>query len=228
MEALDNNYDLLGVAIMKKFATTLVCALVFVTIMAGCAFGPYETAIADTLTNEEIEQIATIYAFMPADVWGVVREYNISYGNVNGGNELSFFDLETDEEEQGTKSSSASWLKLNEHYTIRINCQTKTDEKDGNPQLTITSIALLNKDTAQIMPIPEKLFPFLISSNPIGRFSPPDLLRYLPLLHVLRKPVQHRRDLCARREALRVELAGVVALDNPGADCPRERRLCVA
>jgi len=119
----------------------------------------------NVLSEQQMEQVEEIRAFMPEELWDKVREYNIQYGKVEEGEDLSVFDLERDYELEANKSSAAGWYKLDNVYSISI---FSTIEKidSGRLNIVISSITLIKKDDDETsMFIPEELFPYVIAKE---------------------------------------------------------------
>jgi len=116
------------------------------------------------LTEEEHLEIERIRAFMSAELWDIVREYNISYGKIFGS--PTILDLGRDYEIMANLSSAETWFILDFEY--RLSALITIKEEEGEISLYIDSI-ILHKITDcdnRSLPIPELLFPYVINAEP--------------------------------------------------------------
>ena len=142
-----------------------VLFIAFIGLIFASLFGCYEKGDKNNmLTADEIRQVKNIQLFMPDDVWDIVRKHNIYFGRQEVKDELTYADLERDEETQSASSSSGRYYKLNSNYSIRL-FTIITDIEPDEIYLEITSVDLLNKNTQVMISIPEKLFPYVIAEK---------------------------------------------------------------
>ena len=120
-----------------------------------------------TLNEAELEQVKTIRAFMPDELWHKLEDYNIRYGRQIVGEGVSFTELEPDNELRTIRGVYYRYYKLDDTYSISVD--TYFDRVSDNVcYLYINGIKLHNKvdDTGEY--IPRKLFPFAIALGKQG------------------------------------------------------------
>ena len=117
-----------------------------------------------TLTEEEHLEIERIRAFMSAELWDIIREYNISYGKIEGS--PTILDLNRDDEIMVMLSSAETWFVLDFEY--RLSALITIKEEESGISLYIDSITLHNITDCENMSItiPELLFPYVINAEP--------------------------------------------------------------